>query len=55
MATLKTNGVAITYGQYHSAISVQDGLIFTGRVDRRGYGMVFVHDISKQWTSNKKL
>ena len=55
VATLKTNGVAITYAQYHSAISVQDGLIFTGRVDRRGYGMVFVHDISKQWTSNKKL
>ena len=49
VATLKTNGVPTTDTQLQSDIRVQDGLIFTGRMDwqRYGHGTVFVHDIIK--------
>ena len=47
VATLKTRGVPMTDDQYHQAISVQDGHIFTGRADfGRGYGTVFVHKMN---------
>ena len=46
MANLKTNGVPTSDVQQQRAISIQDGLVFTGRCGR-GYGMVFVHDIKK--------